>query len=247
MNHFLLPGSWKQHGAVWRWSCQRTEEQGKAGPSLCSSVGLLPTSQELLCAPISWSNNNSAKEQNVISPQTLIEEGVQDGSALRRLLAADGFSVQTLGVHLGWSNRTFSLLSAALWWRCCFQTCCQTVECLLSCLFTSWPRKPGRCGSHEWCWRISFLKNKKQPPKSSRWTQGQGFFLLCSDLPILPVWCCWAASSSQDAEGVRTQLSHPSRLPLCHLPGDHGSGTPPFSYQACIGSRNHLTKGKLLN
>lgn len=40
-------------------------------------------------------------------PQTLIKEGLRDGPALCRLLAAEGFSVQILGVHLGWSNRTF--------------------------------------------------------------------------------------------------------------------------------------------
>lgn len=42
-----------------------------------------------------------------MSPQTLIKEGLQDGSALCRLLAAEGFSVQPLGVHLEWSTRTF--------------------------------------------------------------------------------------------------------------------------------------------
>lgn len=90
---------------------------------LGSSPWLLPISQQLLCAPVSSLISDYTQENPGISCRHASERlcGLDQLCAGHLLLCSDS------GGPFGTVQQDFSLLSAALWWRCCFQACCQ--EC----------------------------------------------------------------------------------------------------------------------
>lgn len=113
------------------WSCL-AEEQGKAEPSLLSPW-LLPISSTD-CVLLFLHSAAIPQRKTQIFPAGTQQRGCPSSvqaTGTRGLLCSGS------GGPFGMVQQDFSLLSAALCWRCCSQACCQTAERLPLYLFTS--------------------------------------------------------------------------------------------------------------